>query len=288
MTLPQATQIVFDLFNIKGIATQLPGEIDLNFLITVTETEKYVFKVEGADRDLTNLALQNEALRHLTVKDIPVELPKVIANKNGKRITLYTTENEEQVYLRLLTYLEGRLLAKVNPHSTVLLENLGATCGHLCQGLKDFDHVGAHRYFKWDNSNVSWVKAHLAIFDTPEEKALVQYFLTLFQTDVEPILPTLRKSVNYNDANDYNVLVNENLANPQISGLIDFGDVVYTHTINEVAIAAAYALMGKVAPLDAACEILKGFHETFPITEKECKVIFPLIAARLIISITAC
>jgi 4-aminobutyrate aminotransferase-like enzyme len=44
--------------------------------------------------------------------------------------------------------------------------------------------------------------------------------------------------------------------------------------------------MGKEDPLAAACEIVKGFHQVFPITEAECKVIFPLIATRLFISVT--
>ncbi len=287
MTLLQAERIAFEVFNIKGFAKQLPGEIDLNFLIAVNKDEKYVLKVESAARNLDNLELQNAALNHLATKEIPIQFPKVIANKNGQAITAYTTENGQQVYLRLLTWVEGRLLAKVNPHTTQLLESLGETCGHLCSSLKDFEHEGAHRYFKWDNSNADWVGKHFEVFESLEKKELVQYFLDLFQQEVAPLLPTLRKSINYNDANDYNVLVDQNLANPQIAGVIDFGDTVYTHTINEVAIAAAYALMDKIDPLESACSIVKGFHQIFPIAEEECKVIFPLIAARLIISVTS-
>ncbi len=286
MTTIQAAEIVDHLFNIKGIATQLPGEIELNFLLTVTEKEKYVFKVESANRDSANLALQNAALKHLANKNLSFQLPKIIANKQGETITRFTKEDGQQVYLRLLTWVEGRLLAKVNPHSPQLLENLGATCGQLCEGLKDFEHPAAHHYFKWDSSNASWIKNHLDVFDSPKKRVLIEYFLALFQTEVEPVLPSLRKSINYNDANDYNVLVNNDLANPQIAGVIDFGDIVHTHTINEVAIAAAYALMDKAAPLDAACAIVQGFNAVFPITEKECQVIFPLIAARLMISVT--
>lgn len=282
----QAAAVVSSLFNIKGIAKKLPGEIDLNFLIVVSEREKYVLKAESAARNLTNLQLQNATLKHLAQKEIPVQLPKIIANKNGEKITEFTNEHGEQVYLRLLTWVEGRLLAKVNPHTSDLLESLGTTCGHLCQGLKDFDHKGAHRDFKWDSSKVNWVENHLTIFADLEQSALVNYFLKLFQKEVAPHLPNLRKSVNYNDANDYNVLVNHNLANPQVTGVIDFGDTIYTQTINEVAIASAYALMGKTDPLESACSIVKGFHQIFPIKAEECKVIFPLIAARLIISVT--
>lgn len=286
MTLIQVEKIVADLFNINGVAKQLPGEIDLNFLIAVSETQKYVLKVESTNRSFSNLQLQNEALIHLSKKNLPLQLPTIVANKNGATITELLTEDNQQVYLRLLTWVEGRLLAKVNPHTSELLESLGAACGHLCNGLKDFNHEAAHRDFKWDSSNAMWIQAHLAIFDTPEKKEIVSYFLDLFQKEVAPLSNNLRKSVNYNDANDYNVLVNHDLANPKIAGVIDFGDIIYTHTINEVAIAAAYALMGKEDPLQSASSIIKGFHQVFPITSQECAVLFPLIAARLIISVT--
>ncbi len=286
MTTRRASQIVADLFNVKGKATQLPGEIDLNFLIAVSDQEKYVFKVESSARDIDNLTLQNTVLNHLANKDIDVQIPEIVANKNGAVITPFQKENGQQVYLRLLTWVEGRLLAKVNPHTTGLLKSLGMACGYLCKGLADFKHPAAQRSFNWNNSDASWIKNHLTVFDTPNKKELVSYFLDLFQTSVLPILPTLRKSINHNDANDYNVLVSNDLANPIVSGIIDFGDVIHTHTINEVAIAAAYALMDKADPLAAACPILAGFHEVFPVTQKECEVLFPLIATRLIISVT--
>ena len=62
MTTIQAAQLVSEHFNIQGQATQLPGEIDLNFLIIVSQKEKYVFKVESSARDIDNLTLQNTCL----------------------------------------------------------------------------------------------------------------------------------------------------------------------------------------------------------------------------------
>ena len=286
MTTIQAADIVSNIFNIRGNAQTLPGEIDLNFLITVNPSEKYVLKVESTTRSLVNLQLQNEMLQHLAQKKIPLKIPRLVVNKHGEDITEYTTSTGQNVYLRLLTWVEGRLLAKVNPQNEKLLESLGETCGYLSQNLKHFDHKGAHREFKWDSSNALWIKDQLDIFPDEEKKELVKHFLDLFEKEFLPIQADLPKSVSYNDANDYNVLVNYNLANPTIVGVIVFGDATYTHTINEVAIASAYALMEKPDPLATACTVIKGYHTIFPITEKECAAIFPLIAARLIISVT--
>ena len=56
-----------------------------------------------------------------------------------------------------------------------------------------------------------------------------------------------RKSVIHGDANDYNILVKGST----VAGLIDFGDMHYTHLINNLAINLAYMMMGKEAPFAA-------------------------------------
>lgn len=283
MTLQEAKRILATIFELTGDIRPLPGEIDVNFLVTSPQ-RKYVLKIAHSDRALDNLQLQNDILLYLQKQNIPIQIPEVVRAKNGDLLSRYTLANEQVVFVRLLTWIEGSLLAKVKPHSKVLLQSLGETCGHLCYALQDYSHPSANRYFKWNNSEANWIEEKLHFIKNDDNRALVRYFLTLFQEEVVPHFDKLRKSINYNDANDYNVLVATDLA--RVVGVIDFGDVVYTHTINEIAIAAAYAIMDKPDPLAAAVEILKGFHAIFPVKEEECSVLFPLIATRLIISVT--
>ena len=101
-----------------------------------------------------------------------------------------------------------------------------------------------------------------------------------------PALPRLRRSVVYGDANDYNVLVGTALPLPRrVVSLIDFGDMHETVTVSEVAIASAYAILGKENPLRAAAEVVSGYHRAFPLTEAELKVLFALIGTRLAVSV---
>ena len=59
----------------------------------------------------------------------------------------------------------------------------------------------------------------------------------------------LRRSAIHNDANDHNVLVNRDgdlFARGQcVVGLIDFGDIVHSYMIGDLAVAIAYAVLGK-------------------------------------------
>ena len=52
----------------------------------------------------------------------------------------------------------------------------------------------------------------------------------------------LRFSLTHGDANNYNLVVNQN----KIVGLLDYGDMVFAPTINDLSVSLAYALMKKV------------------------------------------
>jgi 4-aminobutyrate aminotransferase-like enzyme len=92
----------------------------------------------------------------------------------------------------------------------------------------------------------------------------------------------MRMAYAHNDANDYNLLVKGD----QVTGLIDFGDMVHTQLINNVAVACVYAMLSSDDPLQTAAILVKGYHSRYPLQEKEVDLLYYLIAARLCISVT--
>ncbi len=277
--------IIKEKYGIESTVIQLPGELDLNYYLQSTDNQSYIFKIANLAEQRINLELQNSLINHLVSRKFGLTISSLVHSKDGQEIIMLPTSDGKTRMARLLTWVEGRVFADANPHSALLLERLGEMCGKLCNALSDFDHPDAHRFMKWDPAQTVWIKQHLNKFGT-DRKELVTYFYQLFEHDVLPAFPALRKSVNYNDANDYNVLVSLDTQDPHVPGVIDFGDVVYTHTINELAIALAYAIMNKPDPLEAACHVVQGFHQAYPITEEELSVLYTLVAARLLISVT--
>ena len=283
MTTQQAENIAATHYGICGHARKLPGELDSNFYLETTEGEKFILKIANEKEQRQNLDLQNEAIKHLSSKS-NLTTSKVCRSVSGEEILYLTIEGSGLRFVRLLTWIEGRVFASVNPQSPLLLQRLGEMCGKLSSGLTGFDHPAAHRFMKWDPAQAAWAYVHLSKF-SGERKEIMTHFYRLFETVAVPAFPHLRKSVNYNDANDYNVLVSNDVNDPHVPGVIDFGDLVYTHTINEVAIAIAYAAMNKPNPLEAAGHIVKGYHSQFSLTDEELKVLYTLVAIRLLISV---
>jgi 4-aminobutyrate aminotransferase-like enzyme len=96
----------------------------------------------------------------------------------------------------------------------------------------------------------------------------------------------LRTALVHNDANDHNVLVREDLEGQAVAGIIDFGDMLRSYVLGEVAIAAAYAMLGKRDPIGAAARVLAGYHREHPVPEEELLVLLDLIRLRLATSVS--
>ena len=119
-------------------------------------------------------------------------------------------------------------------------------------------------------------------------KDLIGKGIADFDRQTAPRLSSLRRSVIFNDANNYNVLVAEGSdlfsKEQRVVGIIDFGDMVFSYTIGDLAVAIAYAILDKPDPLDIAARIAAAFHAVFPIEEKEFDVLFDLVRLRLCLS----
>ncbi|MDC6352364.1 aminotransferase class III-fold pyridoxal phosphate-dependent enzyme [Zeaxanthinibacter sp. PT1] len=284
ITPEQAQDIASRLYDITGTATALPGEIDFNFRINTPEGEAFLLKIARPGENENYLDFQKQLLLQLQAENPGLAAPLVIEDKQGNMLPTFVDEQGNKRFVRLLTWLPGRLWSNVNPHSDSLRESLGNHLGNITAALQGFDHPKAHRSLHWDISQAGWTCDYVSLF-SGKQLEIITYFQELFQQEYEEF-EQLRKGVIHNDANDNNILVSDDLINPEVLAVIDFGDSVYTQLFNELAVACAYAIMHHPDPLDAALPLVRGFHKSFPLQEKELEHLYTAIAMRLVISVT--
>jgi len=278
-----ATIVAAELYGLKGEISELPGDLDFNFKITC-EKNSYILKISRPDADQNFLRFQNDLLLYLNKQEKEFEIPQPVADLKGNFVSHFRDKTGNKRDTRVLKWIEGRLWSEVNPVGLSLWNSLGMKAGQITSYLSGFDHEFAHRYFDWDVANGLWVKEYLAVFNA-EELELINYFIVLFE-DHFPAYLTLRKSVVHMDANDNNIIVDASLQSPEVKSIIDFGDATYTQTINDLAIALAYAMMGQQDPLATASSVTKAYHSQFPLEEGELEFLYVLTAMRLVISVT--
>jgi 4-aminobutyrate aminotransferase-like enzyme/Ser/Thr protein kinase RdoA (MazF antagonist) len=287
VTESEAVRLAREVFSLDVSAKSLPGEYDDNFHLTSAEGREFVLKIMHPAREQSFVEMQCQALQHLAKRAPQLTLPRVCATPSGDTFTVATLPDGTERLLWLLTYIPGPVLAKVNPHGPELLRSLGKFLGEMDAALTDFSHPAAHRELKWDLGRAGWIRDYLKHIEDSARCALVERFLALYESDVVPALKSLRHSVVYGDANDYNVLVSLPWPQPRkVISVIDFGDMHSGLTVSEVAIAAAYAMLGKKDPLSAVSAVVGGYHSVFPLSEQEISHLYALIAMRLAVSVT--
>jgi 4-aminobutyrate aminotransferase-like enzyme/Ser/Thr protein kinase RdoA (MazF antagonist) len=283
----EAVRLAREIFLLDVSAKSLPGEYDDNFHLSSADGREFVLKIMHPAREQSFVEMQCVALKHLAKHAAQLALPRVCATPGGEAFTLATLSDGAKRLLWLLTYVPGTVFAKANPHSPELLRSLGQFLGETDAALADFSHPAAHRELKWDLARAGWIRDYLHHIADPSRRALVEKFLALYESEVVPALPSLRRSVIYGDANDYNVLVTPPWPQPRnVVSVIDFGDMHYGLTVSEVAIAAAYAVLGEKDPLSVAAAVVAGYHSAFPLHEAEISVLYALIGMRLAVSVT--
>jgi 4-aminobutyrate aminotransferase-like enzyme/Ser/Thr protein kinase RdoA (MazF antagonist) len=284
-TIVQLADLARRLFGIEAASVEpLPGHADENYCLATGGGEKYVLKLAHDGANAAFWDFQRALLDHLSKAAPGACFPRLIATVEGAAHARALFDGQTRRLL-LLSWLPGRMLADTRPHTEGLLESMGKLLGRLSRAMQSFDHPAAHREMEWDPGQAHWVGESLDLFDDPSQRELAEHFWSLYQREAASRIPHLRHGVNHNDANDYNILVDDNLSDPRATALVDFGDAVYTPVVNELAIGLAYALLDKPDPLAAAVPLARAYCQEFPLDDEELAALFPLMCARLLLSV---
>jgi len=283
LSLEEASRIAKELYGLTGTVRALPGEYDDNFHLITTDVRQFVLKVMHPAREESFVDMQARALKFLSERAPHLSLPRVITTVQGALFTRFALEDGGSRLVWMLTFLPGATLAETQPHTPQLLASLGRLLGEMDLALVDFSHPAARRFLKWDLSRSNWARDYLGCIADPDRRALAKKFLNSFEEEAVPRFPHLRRSVIYGDANDHNALVD--VQSQRVVSVIDFGDSHEGFRVAEVAVAAAYAIFGKEDALAAAGAVLAGYQEVLPLKEDEIAALFPLIGARLAVSV---
>lgn len=262
-------------------AGELPSELDRNFRLVSDQGEQYVLKIAHASVSNQVLDLQNAALQHLAGLCL---FPKIISSCDGTDVIDLRAGDGRLYQARLLSYIDGSPLSEFRPHSQALLDDIGTKLGTLSAAMQSFDHDERREYYRWNILNLPAVSRYGRDLPGPK-RDILDAFLSLYREEVTPLLADLPTSFVYNDANDSNILVRANHDEASVAGFIDLGDMAYSPTVTDLAVALAYILMHAQRPLEKALPVIAAYHRAFPLCEIEIRVLFPLIAARLCLSV---
>jgi 4-aminobutyrate aminotransferase-like enzyme len=258
---------------------QLIGYFNVNYAIEDRST-KYIFKTYRFDQELFDIIqAENEALLHLNQSGSK-KYPNPIPTLSGEYLFIAEVHAQKTI-CRLLTFLSGEFLGDQKPSGS-LYASLGTFLAELNRSFHSFkNYTLRSRNLDWDIQFLHLNKPLIEDIENVKDRNLVRYFFLQYEENISPILPSLRRQIIHADANEWNILVE----NDRVSGIIDFGDLTYSPLINEVAVALTYVCYEKENPLEWVADFLKAYHQIIPLEMKELELLYYLIAARLCISV---
>jgi Ser/Thr protein kinase RdoA (MazF antagonist) len=273
----EAVEIVKSLYGMDVSAEALVSERDQNFLVVGGTGERFVLKIANSLESRELLQAQNDAMAHLHSRGVlgPVVVSSRLGNSTSEIVSLPGAKH----YVRLVTYLQGVPFAKIKRQPKWLVE-LGRTLGAVTKALSSFDHTAVHRDFHWDLANgVEVIDKYKALVDPVELRTYVEQFAAGFGA-LE--LATLPRSVIHGDANDYNIIVDEERTT---IGVIDFGDMIYSYTVGELSVALAYVVLDESDPLSVVSDVVCGYVSRWQLNSAEAESVWPLMLMRLCMSV---
>jgi 4-aminobutyrate aminotransferase-like enzyme/Ser/Thr protein kinase RdoA (MazF antagonist) len=271
-------------YGIEARASALPGEVDRNFLLRDDSGTHGVLKVSPTTVAREELECQIAVLQHLSVSEMRGLVQEPLSAE-GAPLLEVRDEDGNDCLMRMVSYLEGTTLANAEPPGPALLNEIGLAFGRLDLALGSFEHEGAHRHLVWDITRLPELRGLLEVVES-ELRPHVEAGLGRFARRVEPHLDALPRSIIHNDANDHNLLVKKDESDVvRLSGILDFGDMVHTITIAELAIACAYAMLDREDPWGVARELTHGYEQARPLSALERRLLPELILGRLCCSL---
>lgn len=275
--------LLADVYGESGARlSPLDAEFDRNVRVDVPGGRS-VLKVAGPESSADLVAMQAAVLRHLAEADPALPVPRVVPTRTGAPWADVDFEGRPTRVWRI-TWLDGRSLLDVRPRREALLLDLGRLLARLDAALADFHHPLLDRPHPWDPARGGWVAEALGDVGEPARRGLLARIAERWP-ELEARLAHLPSGVIHADANDHNVLV-EAVADPRrATGIFDFGDMVRTRRVCEVAVAGAYAAFGCADPVGAVATVAAGYHGETPLSDAELEVVGDLVRLRLAISV---
>lgn len=275
-----AHTLLSDIFGLSGLADRLPSEVDDTFRITGDDGKRYTLKVAGVNERSDVLRFQTDAMLHLAEVAPGLPVPRALPARNGETIVASPFDGEERL-VRLLSWLDGTPLHAA-PGSIAQMQALGHSLGALDRGLERYAPKVPQFDLIWDIGRAKDVAKWADEIEDPALRALTQQaFARAAERGAQDV--SLPHQVIHNDINPHNIIVDA--ADPdRISGIIDFGDLIYAPRINDLAIALSYQL-GKDDGLARTAALIAGYRSEVVLTADEGAALLPKILARLAMTI---
>ena len=257
-------------------AVRVDTERDDTFRVEASDAS-YALKVAHPADDPSVIDLQTGAIEWAAEHDPGLPVPRPLSALDGSSQPV-----DGGRIARLFPWMPGQSLRAAlwdAAPDAALLHEIGATHARLTAALAGFRHPAESRTLAWDVARLPELTGLTDALDDPVPVAAV---LDRHLAEIAPRLAALPHQVIHNDGNLDNLLVDDRAT--RVVGVLDFGDVVRTARVLDLAVMGSYLLPADdlYAASDTLEALVVGWESVLPLEPGERDILPRLVLARLV------
>ena len=282
--LENVADVLVEEYGVEGDLTPFESERDQNVRVDAAE-RSYLFKVCNADEDEAVIDLQIQALRHIERVDSTIPVPRALPTLTGAATGSVLSPDGTSHTVRLMSFLDGVVVGSRPEFDTpIFRRNTGTKLARLDRALRGFFHPAARQDHPWDLSRAPRLLEYTRHIESESARRNVVSILERVRDHSLPACATLRHQVIHQDAHTWNLIVDPEDPT-EITGIIDFGDMVHGPLISELAVAAYLGGRADPSP-ETIVDIAAGYDDVIPLERGDVAVLFDLVLGRMAITLT--
>ncbi|KAA1380272.1 aminotransferase [Aeromicrobium fastidiosum] len=279
VTVDQAIAFAREHFGVDGTGVELGSQQDRNVLLTTPGGTRYLFKVSNPVFTRAEIEVQNLAMRHLAERGHVT--PQPTAALDGAEIVEVDVDGVPHA-VRLLTFVPGAPLSSGGAPWPATLARIGQLAGQMTAALADVTHPGLERDLQWDlRQGEAVVAERLHLIEDPTRRESVERALRRVTADLDPVRDALPTQPVHGDLTTDNLVGDrdhEGVLRP--TGIIDFGDVMTSWRVAELAVACSAVFRHEPDRPLAILPMVAAFDAEVGLTDDELAALWPLIVLR--------
>lgn len=273
-----------DRYGVEGTLRALPAEKDQLMQVSSSCGRQFLLKIANPAERVAEAMLQINVLLHLENTDPSLPVQRVVRTLAGESMCRFKDPTGgEARNVRLYSYLDGELLRHRRGDASQA-RALGAAWALLGKALASFSDDGIFHESIWDLQRLATTEALIADIGDVHHRALLRLAFERFEGHVGPTLQDLRSQAIHNDFSGDNILIDPQ-STDRLAGVLDFGDLVHSQLINDVAVGATDYLSAEDPDMQASVAFVSGYVSEVALSEGERSILFDLITSRLYLRI---
>ena len=267
-------------FGIDVVAIPLGSQQDQNFRLLPrgSDVPLGVLKLSNPVFSETEIRMQDAATNAVAVAEPSLRVPRVLSGPRGA-LWAWWDSSQGRIHARVLENIAGHTLTGSRYLPPAVIERLGDLAGRVSAALESFEHPASGRILQWDLRHARRVIDAL-LPDEPdaEVRAAIERAVCGAVAALDPIVPHLPMQAGHFDITDDNVLCGYGELLPD--AVIDFGDVMRSWRVAEIAVTASSVLHHDGADPTSVIPAIRAFHARRHLTDEEITALWPLVVLR--------